>query len=57
MNDFLNSIGYGSWILPALLIIPVVGALAIWATGWRASAKNETTATRDFVVVALCAKP
>jgi hypothetical protein len=27
------------------------------ATGWRASATNETGATRDFVVVALCAKP
>ena len=27
------------------------------ATGWRASATNETGATRNFVVVALCAKP
>lgn len=27
------------------------------ATGWRASATNEIGATRDFVVVALCAKP
>jgi hypothetical protein len=27
------------------------------ATGWRASAKNETGSTRDFVVVAICAKP
>jgi hypothetical protein len=27
------------------------------ATGWRASATNETGSTRDFVVVALCAKP
>jgi NADH-quinone oxidoreductase subunit M len=38
MNDFLQSIGYGSWILPALLIIPVLGALAIWASGARATA-------------------
>ena len=30
MNDFLQSIGYMSWILPALLAIPVIGALAIW---------------------------
>ena len=37
MNDFLQSIGYGSWILPALLIIPVIGALAIWGLGARAS--------------------
>ena len=27
------------------------------ATGWRASAENKTGATRDFVVIALCAKP
>lgn len=33
MNAFLQSIGYGTWILPALLIIPVLGSLAIWAHG------------------------
>src|SRR5437764_7780688 len=33
MNDFLSSIGYAGWILPALLIIPAVGALAIWIHG------------------------
>lgn len=27
------------------------------ASGWRASATNQTGADRDFVVVALCAKP
>jgi hypothetical protein len=27
------------------------------ASGWRASAKNETGSNKDFVVVALCAKP
>ncbi|MBI5309449.1 MAG: hypothetical protein HZB14_00240 [Actinobacteria bacterium] len=27
------------------------------ATGWRASATNTTGSTRDFVVIALCAKP
>jgi NADH-quinone oxidoreductase subunit M len=32
MNEFLNSIGYMSWILPALLAIPVVGAAIIWMT-------------------------
>ena len=26
-------------------------------TGWRASATNQTGATRDFVVIALCSKP
>jgi NADH-quinone oxidoreductase subunit M len=42
MNDFLTSIGYGNWILPALLIIPVIGAAAIWAAGARA-ADDATT--------------
>jgi len=27
------------------------------ASGWRASATNQTGSTRDFVVIALCAKP
>src|SRR5689334_10412039 len=33
MKDFLMSIGYQNWILPALLGIPLVGALAIWVRG------------------------
>jgi NADH-quinone oxidoreductase subunit M len=33
MNDFLTSIGYQHWILPALLAIPLVGALLIWVRG------------------------
>src|SRR3954468_2807898 len=37
MNDFLQSINYGRWVLPALLLIPVVGALGIWAVGARAA--------------------
>ena len=33
MNALLTSIGYQSWILPALLAIPVAGALLIWLQG------------------------
>src|ERR1043166_7031744 len=33
MNDFLTSIGYQHWVLPALLVIPLLGAAAIWAQG------------------------
>src|SRR4051812_26073996 len=29
MASFLNSIGYNSWVLPALLLIPLAGALAL----------------------------
>ena len=27
MRDFLLSVGYDRWILPALLVIPLIGAL------------------------------
>jgi NADH-quinone oxidoreductase subunit M len=32
MRGFLSSIGYMTWILPALLVIPVIGAALIWLT-------------------------
>ncbi|HEX8945477.1 MAG TPA: NADH-quinone oxidoreductase subunit M [Gemmatimonadaceae bacterium] len=37
MNALLTSIGYAHWILPALLIIPLVGAAVIWLLGARRS--------------------
>ena len=33
MTDFLSGIHYNSWILPALLIIPLVGSLLVWMHG------------------------
>ena len=33
MNAFLASVGYDSWILPALLVIPLAGTLLIWLQG------------------------
>jgi NADH-quinone oxidoreductase subunit M len=33
MNGFLTSVGYDRWILPALLAIPLIGALLIWLQG------------------------
>jgi NADH-quinone oxidoreductase subunit M len=41
MRDFLLSIGYNSWILPALLVIPLLGALAILAGGRRPEGEDE----------------
>ena len=32
MREFLSSIGYMNWVLPALLLIPTVGALLIFFT-------------------------
>ena len=33
MNSFLGSLGYDRWVLPALLAIPLLGALVIWIQG------------------------
>ncbi len=33
MTAFLNGIHYNVWILPALLIIPLLGSLLVWAHG------------------------
>ena len=33
MIDFLTSIGYMHWVLPVLLLIPTLGAMAIWLQG------------------------
>ena len=57
MNGFLASIGYGRWILPALLGIPMVGALLILlqgalggrAGGARQAAAEESAAARAAV--------
>jgi NADH-quinone oxidoreductase subunit M len=32
MRAYLDSIGYMSWVLPALLVIPLIGAALVWAT-------------------------
>jgi NADH-quinone oxidoreductase subunit M len=33
MLSLLTSVGYQTWVLPALLLIPVIGALGIWVHG------------------------
>src|SRR5438093_10149959 len=38
MNAFLTSIAYDRWVLPALLLIPLVGAAGIWLHGALSSA-------------------
>ena len=42
MAPLLNSIGYDGWILPVLLLLPLVGAAVLWmhgATGTRREAR------------------
>ena len=41
MRDFLLSVGYDRWILPALLVIPLVGALIVLTGGRRAEGEDE----------------
>src|ERR1019366_3980460 len=33
MNDFLTTLHYNAWILPALLLLPLAGAGAVWLHG------------------------
>jgi len=44
MTDFLNGIHYNAWILPALLIIPLVGALLVGAHGATRSSLADADA-------------
>src|SRR6185503_18845255 len=53
MANFLDSIGYNGWVLPALLIIPVVGALVIMLLPSRESREVggvETPAARSIAL-------
>ncbi len=51
MADFLNSIGYGGWILHVLLALPVVGAIATVLSG-ESGAKRMALlfSTAEFVL-------
>lgn len=52
MYEFLNSIGYNSWILPVLLFLPLAGAAAIWIHG-AIAAKSPDGGFAQVRVVAL----
>ena len=41
MREFLLSVGYDRWILPALLLIPLLAALAVMAGGRQAEGEDE----------------
>jgi NADH-quinone oxidoreductase subunit M len=55
MNALLSSIGYDSWVLTALLLVPTLGAAVIWVHGaMRASSAVAVTAgTADGASVAV----
>ncbi len=41
MREFLLSVGYDRWILPALLVIPLLASLAVMAGGRAAEGEDE----------------
>src|SRR5690349_19279738 len=45
MHDFLQSIGYNSWILPTLLALPLIGALVVLFTGRRGEEGEDEVAS------------
>src|SRR5688500_4315432 len=58
MNAFLDSVGYNGWILPALLGIPMVGAVLLWLQsaiagggGRRAQVATAGGPAGDVVIV------
>jgi len=52
MQTFLRSAGYESWVLPALLIIPVVGAMILLAMAQRARGGEGERSDRSARIVA-----
>ena len=46
MRDLLASIGYNGWILPALLIVPLVGALALYLVPSRGGTGDDAEYAR-----------
>src|SRR5579884_4565833 len=45
MNAFLTSIGYNTWVLSALLVIPLAGAAVIWVRGAHAEPGEDEVAS------------
>jgi NADH-quinone oxidoreductase subunit M len=46
MYSFLQSVNYDAWILTALLVLPVLGALAIWLQGATAAGRSDDAGER-----------
>ena len=53
MRDFLAGIGYGDWVLPALLVIPIAGAILIYVARIGRGRGDDITAGGSARVIAL----
>lgn len=51
MTGLLNSIGYDSWILPVLLLLPLVGAVVLWMHGAAAKGRDARVTGEALVTV------
>ena len=51
MEAFLHSIGYDNWVLPALLLIPVIGAVLLLVMG-RGARDGDDSSNRSVRLVA-----
>ena len=51
MNEFLTSIGYMHWVLPVLLLLPTLGAIAIWLQGAPGGLPGDDDITTGVVVI------
>ena len=49
MYAFLESIGYNGWILPALLALPLVGAIGLWVHGALSGPSARATTVAEGV--------
>ncbi|HVF41330.1 MAG TPA: NADH-quinone oxidoreductase subunit M [Gemmatimonadaceae bacterium] len=50
MREILTSVGYDSWILPALLIVPVIGAAILLLTSSGRSGDSESNVSRARMI-------
>jgi len=50
MHAFLTSIGYERWILPVLLVLPLLGAVAVWLAGRDSRPRDPQAEPEDEVL-------
>ena len=53
MAAFLASLNYNAWVLPALLLIPTIGALVVWAHGAIAGQQESASMTARRITLAV----
>jgi len=52
MTAFLSSLNYNAWILPALLLLPVIGAVGLWAHALLSAKEPDEKRWREVRMLA-----